>query len=235
MFNPHAVLQVIDIDSQHKCLVLDDALIDPERWVQQAILQQENFSSLSDSNFPGIELKISNEVCTALMNFIRIPVKQYLNTRRILGGKGTLSIVTKRADQLKPYQWICHSDSVNIATGQNVISTALYLFKNPDLGGTNFFKPRKSKFATDLFLQAANMMSAEDFERKYAIKPAYLTESNDLFELLATVPAKWNRLIVYDGMQLHNENIQHPELMTDDPENGRLCMNGLITGRLGIC
>ena len=138
MFNPKAKLQIIAIDSERKCLIIDDALIEPERWVQQAILQHENFSSLPDSNYPGIELKISNEICTALMNFIRIPIKQYLNTRRIISVKGALSIVTKKTDQLKPCQWICHSDGANLASGQSAISTVLYLFKNSDLGGQTF-------------------------------------------------------------------------------------------------
>ena len=32
-------------------------------------------------------------------------------------------------------------------------------------------------------------MSAEDFEKKYAITPAYLTESNDYFELVSKLSA----------------------------------------------
>ena len=90
------------------------------------------------------------------------------------------------------------------------------------------------EFEIDLFLQSSNIMAPEDFEQKYSIKPAFMTQSNEFFELIGTVPAKWNRLIFYDGMQFHSGDIRHPELMSNNPELGRLTLNGFFTGRSAI-
>ena len=234
MFNPKASLQIINFDDQHKCMVVDDALLEPELWVKQAALYQDKFTSLPGNAYPGIELRMAGEVSKAIIDFIRIPAKQYLNTRRILDGYSRLSMVTKTPDQLLPCQSICHRDRLKIAPGQNAIASVLYLFKNPLLGGTSFYKPTKSKFVTDLFLQSSNMMSAEDFEQKFSIKPAFMTESNEFFDWIGTVPAKWNRLIFYNGMQFHSGDIQHPEMMVSSPESGRLTLNGFFTGRAGL-
>jgi hypothetical protein len=234
MFNPKAKLQIITIDSEHKCLIVDDALMQPEIWVQQAKLQQHKFASLADNFYPGIELRMPKEVVSALMNFIRVPARQYLNARRLIDGHCQLSMVTQAPEYMKPCQWICHRDLLKIDPGQNVIATVLYLFKNSALGGTHFFKPKQSSFVTDMFLQASNMMSSVEFEKKYAIRQGYMTASNEYFELVYTVPAKWNRLVIYDGMQFHSDDIQHIESMTDDPETARLTLNGFITGRVGV-
>lgn len=234
MFNPQAKLQVINFDDQHKCLVVDDALMEPELWVKQAILYQDKFVSLPGNAYPGIELRMADDVSKAIMDFIRIPAKQYLNVRRFIEGYSRFAMVTKTPEQLRPCHWICHRDKLKTLPGQSAIASIIYLFKEPALGGTLFFKPKKTKFETDLFLHSTNMMPAEDFEQKFAIKPAFMTESNEFFELIGTVPAKWNRLIFYDGMQFHSGNIQHPEKMTNNPELGRLTLNGFFTGRAGL-
>ena len=234
MFNPQAKLQIINFDDQHKCLVVDEALLNPELWVKQAILYHDKFTNLPGNAYPGIELRMTDDITKSIMDFIRIPAKQYLNTRRILEGYSRLSMVTKSPEQLLPCQRVCHRDRLTLITGQTVIASVLYLFKNPALGGTHFFKPLKSKFVTDLFVQSSIMMSSEDFEQKFAIKPAYMTQSNEFFELIGTIPAKWNRLIFYDGMQFHSGDIQYPELMSSNPELGRLTLNGFFTGRATI-
>lgn len=234
MFNPKAKLQVINFDDQHKCLVVDDALMEPELWVKQAVLYRDKFTNLPGNAYPGLELRTTNDITKSIMDFIRIPAKQYLNTRRILESYSRLSMVTKSPEQLLPCHWICHRDKLKITQGQNALASVLYLFKNPSLGGTHFFKPLKSKFVTDLFLQSSNMMTAEDFQQKFEINPAFMTKSNEFFELIGTIPAKWNRLIFYDGMQFHSGAIQYPELMSSNPEIGRLTLNGFFTGRAKI-
>jgi hypothetical protein len=45
------------------------------------------------------------------------------------------------------------------------------------------------------------------------------------------VPAKWNRLIFYDGGMLHSGDIRKPERMSPDPRVGRLTLNGFFTSR----
>ena len=55
--------------------------------------------------------------------------------------------------------------------------------------------------------------------------PQYMTSSNDVAELLSVVPAKFNRLVFYNGEEPHSGHITHPELLTDDLSAGRLSFN----------
>jgi Rps23 Pro-64 3,4-dihydroxylase Tpa1-like proline 4-hydroxylase len=64
-----------------------------------------------------------------------------------------------------------------------------------------------------------------------AIAPRYMTASNEWFEQVATVPAKFNRAIFYDGSVFHAAQIERPQLLTDDPATGRLTLNGFFRYR----
>jgi hypothetical protein len=56
-----------------------------------------------------------------------------------------------------------------------------------------------------------------------------MTESTDLAELLTVVPARFNRLVFYDGSLPHSGHITHPELLSDNVSKGRLTLNFFTT------
>jgi hypothetical protein len=74
-------------------------------------------------------------------------------------------------------------------------------------------------------------MSSSDFTKKYMIEPGYISQSNEYFKRIGSIPAKWNRLIFYDGSVLHSGDITTPEKLSDDPLSGRLTLNGFFTCR----
>jgi hypothetical protein len=102
----------------------------------------------------------------------------------------------------------------------------LYLFKDPELGGTSFYRPKQPLADTHALFDAWAGMADEEFTRTIGAAPAYLTGSNDYFELIATVPAAYNRVIFYDGSIFHSSHITRPELLSTDPASGRLTLNG---------
>jgi len=55
--------------------------------------------------------------------------------------------------------------------------------------------------------------------------------SNRYFDRVASVPARWNRLIFYDGSLLHSGDIAAPDRLSADPQLGRLTLNGFFTCR----
>jgi hypothetical protein len=61
--------------------------------------------------------------------------------------------------------------------------------------------------------------------------PHYLAESNSWFERVASVPARWNRCIFFDGFGFHSGDIPMPEKLSADPLTGRLTVNGFFTSR----
>jgi hypothetical protein len=57
----------------------------------------------------------------------------------------------------------------------------------------------------------------------------YMTESNEAAELLDKVPAKFNRLVFYSGELPHSAWIEHPDLLSNDPRQGRLTLNCFVS------
>jgi len=55
--------------------------------------------------------------------------------------------------------------------------------------------------------------------------PRYMTESNEIAELICTVPPRFNRFVFYSGDLPHSGAITAPELLSDDPAKGRLTLN----------
>ncbi len=140
-------------------------------------------------------------------------------------------MVTLPPQILRPYQWFCHRDSMNIPPGQSIQASVLYLFKNEDLGGTSFYEPAQSEKEISQLFRDANTLPAAAFTNKYAIESGYMLDSNRYFCKIGSVPAKWNRLIFYDGSILHSGDIRSPDKLSDDPREGRLSFNGFFTSR----
>jgi hypothetical protein len=52
-----------------------------------------------------------------------------------------------------------------------------------------------------------------------------MTDSNDVAERIGTVSPRFNRFVFYSGDLPHSGAIAAPELLTDDPQAGRLTLN----------
>ena len=74
-------------------------------------------------------------------------------------------------------------------------------------------------------------LSPDDFTRRHGIAPGYMVGSNAYFTCTATIPARWNRLIFYDGSLLHSGDILAPERLSADPSQGRLTLNGFFVSK----
>jgi hypothetical protein len=81
-----------------------------------------------------------------------------------------------------------------------------------------------------LLVDAQELGNAE-FGARYGVEPGYMTRSNAHFEQVAQVPAAWNRMIFYNGGAFHSAQIEHPDLLSDDPRRGRLTLNGFFACR----
>ena len=77
-------------------------------------------------------------------------------------------------------------------------------------------------------------LAAPAFFVRYSLQPGYLTDSNAYFEKTHSIPARWNRLLVYSGMLFHSGEISNPQALNDDPRTGRLTLNGFFTGRMTL-
>lgn len=230
-FNPNPQIQLHAIDANNFCLVIDDALLHPERLRQLAIENFEQFQQAPYNAYPGLQLGMPGEISDPLDDFFMAYVRAALGGRRTLHMHARLAMVTMPEAELQPRQVICHRDSQTLAAGHCMAASVLYLFDDASLGGTSFYKPKQDALATDLLVHDSSTMTMAEFSAKHGIAQAYCGESNAYFERLVTIPAKFNRMIFYDGSLFHTGAISAPEKLSKDPKIGRLTLNGFFTCR----
>ncbi len=232
MFNSAPKTSVVPLGGESSCLVFDDVLLEPQRLVELAVAQRERFQFSGSNAFPGPELRMPDEFSAVLDAFFASHARRQLGGRRTLRAYGRLSLVTLRPDQLAPPQWICHRDRMELEPGRCVAACVLYLFQDAALGGTGFYRPRRGVVETARLVHDSGALDPTAFASKYGMTAAYPVSSNDWFEKVASVPARFNRAIFYDGMQFHSGDILSPKRLSDDPRQGRLTLNGFFTCRM---
>jgi hypothetical protein len=141
-----------------------------------------------------------------------------------LHASARLAMATLDGAQLNGLQRLCHRDAMTLPPGEGVAASVAYLFDDEGLGGTSFYIPRKPLDETAAYLQ--RVAAGEPVPQS-----GYMTGSNEWFEQVCTVPARFNRAIFYDGTVFHAAQIDNPGLLTDLPANGRLTLNGFYRVR----
>jgi len=231
-FNAQPRIERVELIPGQACLVIDDALREPERLVELAVAQRADFRGTHfNAYYPGVLLPTPGQISTALNEFFVAHVRHLFHARRVLQMHSRLAITTLTPQALRPYQWICHSDNVELKPEHSIQASVLYLFKDASLGGTGFYEPVLPWSETRVLYRDAGVLSAADFTARYGIEPGYQCTSNRYFRRVGGVEAKWNRLIFYDGGMLHSADIGAPERLDEDPRRGRLTLNGFFTCR----
>jgi hypothetical protein len=229
MFNPSPRIERLDFGQGLSCLLVDDALQDPEALRNFAIGQRQAFVQAPFNAYPGVELALHGEIEHALGEFFDRHVRGLLGGRRRLRMNCRLAMTTTPPAQLLPRQWIPHRDSAWIDPRHLAGASVLYLFADAALGGTNFYFPRKDAAATDQLVHDSSTLDAAAFTAKHGLHAGYAAGGNACFELVGSAPARWNRMIFYDGRQFHSGAIDGAASLVGDPLHGRLTLNGFFT------
>lgn len=228
MFNPQPRIEAIAVTPQQTCWVVDDALLEPARMVEFAVAHRERFEDTSHNAYPGPELRLPEAMVQPLAQFFSQHLRQRFGLRRVQRATARLSLTTRPPALLQPRQSICHVDRMEMQPGQRIVASILYLFDDEALGGTSFYMPRRPMDELAVLLRESATMTAQAFEARHGIAPGYMVDSNDWFHRAATVPARYNRLIVYSGTMFHSGDIRRPDLLRGDPRTGRLSLNGFF-------
>ena len=228
--NTDAEIRREEIFEDQYCVIVDDFLQDPHELVDFAVSQASEFSMPERGNYPGPLFRVDGDAMTVIYQFIRSKMTKHFP---ILRGRMVLwtflSMATTRPDNLSHRQRICHTDPTS-APNRTCYAALVYLFENEDFGGTSFYRWREP----ELVLKA-KAIEREDPDKAKAFlqehfptyrEPArYMTGSNEIAELLCTIPARFNRLIFYSGNVPHSAAITAPELLSTDIRKGRLTLN----------
>ena len=228
MFTPTPRIASLHIAGRHHVHVVDDALVDPHALVEYAAAHAGEFRELAVNGYPGPELRMPEAFSAQLDAFVATHFRARFGVRRTERMYSRLALTLTPPERLAPSQSICHIDRLNDRADQRVLASVLYLFDDPRLGGTSFYAPTRPPAEIIPLIDDGGRLDAAAFEAKYGIAPGYMTASNPWFEKLLTVPARFNRLIVYEGTLFHSGEITHPELLDADPRRGRLSLNGFF-------
>lgn len=228
MFNPAPVVQRIPLGESAVCII-DDALQEPGRWVELARRHAASFVEAPGNAYPGVELPMPDSILVQCMAFFDHHLRGEFGLRRTLHGHAKLAIATHSEDRLQPFQIIPHVDNQRVEPGQAAMASVLYLFEDEGLGGTSFFRPRVDAARLSALFSDAARLDADAFCAMHGLPRAYPAAGNGWFEHVLTVPARWNRLVVYPGTIFHSSHVPQPSRLQADPGSGRLTLNGFFT------
>lgn len=228
-FNPAPRISAVPIAPGESCIVVDEALAHPRGLVDWAAMQR--FRAPEGFPYPGVIVDAPPAIAAMVGDYFAQHARGRLGGRRTLSTAVRLSLVTLPVEQLRPVQWQCHRDRLGPATHEvRLAAMVAYLFHDPTLGGTSFYRSLQSEEETERMIQDAGAMSAAGFGARYGLEPGYLSGSNRYFERLAQVPAAWNRMLFYNGDLFHSADIA-PARLGADARSGRLTLNGFFTCR----
>lgn len=227
--NPSAKLRRERIAGNDFAVVLDDFLLNPDALVEYAATHRDEFGS-PNVGFPGVQIRANDDSMADIFRFVRSTLsREYGFMRGRIGIRSLLSLVTTPPAELSFMQRICHIDP-NMDDNRAKYAALVYLFQDPRLGGTSFYRWRNE----ELVWQGVKLLrddppAGEAFMREhfetFRGEPKYMTGSNDVAELIHTVPARYNRFVFYSGDIPHSASIGSPERLNDYPRKGRLSLN----------
>jgi len=226
--NPNLTIEINPISEGNDCVVVDNFLADPEKAVAYASQKASEFSSASD--YPGVIYPPEALLMDEIYRFIRKKLNKPLSFLRGSARFSTyFAMASLSPDKLTCLQRLCHTDP-KLSKRRRNIAALLYLFNNPSLGGTGFYRWKEKQAILDATAIAQETPDKvlpflqEKFET-FRAPASYITQSNEIAELLHAVPARFNRLIVYAGDIPHSAYIEEPDLLTTDVSTGRLTLN----------
>jgi Family of unknown function (DUF6445) len=236
MFNPRPAVRTVEFgpaDERFRVVVVDDALIDPQALVALAQRHRAAFAEAPHNAYPGLELPLPDSAVQALATWFLEHAAAPLGVGGLHSAHARLAMVTRPPQTLTPLQRLPHRDRLGVVADEIAAAGVLYLFADPELGGTAFYRPTRPLAEVDACFARYAAISDPEFEAASGLGPdkAYPHASSEMFEWIAEVPAAYNRAIFYDGGRFHCSQIERPERLCGDPAQGRLTLNLFATAR----
>jgi hypothetical protein len=224
-------------------IVIDDFLAEPEALVDYARLG-ESFQKSPNDYYPGIRKPIDGSypdlVCRTVAHYfynnpavgIATAANASLNKNdspsKLITKIGlcAFSLATTPPAQLRPIQSLPHFDN-----SDPFQSAMVHYLCHEAHGGTSFYRHRQTGFEsiTPQRMQTyAATLKSQVVSAQFPGQ-AYINGDNDWFERIASIEAKYNRAIIFQGNLLHAGNINSKQSLSDDPQCGRLTANAFIS------
>ena len=186
---------------------------------------KQEFAVDTNSYYPGLRAKASKSYVYSVLKPIYEKLRQIYQVpeyMRFQPRLGYYSLVTTEPEKLSTLQRIPHFDSNN-----SYYIAVLHYLNQGNFGGTAFYRHRQTGFERitshrrDHYLRCLQQQIDELGE----LEAEYITCDTQLFQQIASVEYKPNRLVIYPGSLLHSGIINADADLHNDPERGRLTGN----------
>jgi hypothetical protein len=223
--HPDFRLQKLKFGSEQAPLVvIDNFVADPDSLVDLAAAKQ--FGDVT-SYYPGVRAKVPLTYQQFVIERLREVCSEYfgLDAGGLRFTACHFSLVTTPSASLIHMQRIPHVDSLFA----NQLAFIHYLFKG-DLGGTSFYRHRKTRFESIDHERKAEYLRQVELEAQGPDTPPaeYINGDSPLYERLATQEGVFNRLLLYRRNSLHSGAIAKNFVPDPNPRTGRLSINGFL-------
>lgn len=206
-------------------IVVDSFLANIDALRAYAI-EKNNFTD-SDSYYPGIRMPVPLLYTAALAKNFSAHIQGYfgLNLQAVKKAVSSYSIVTKSPSDLSLMQRLPHID----APTKNSLAMIHYLCDSP-ASGTAFYRDCETGF--EYIDEQRHHHYMERVKKRYAdsceYPQGYIYHSTDDYEVIESLAAKQNRLLIYRGSSLHSGVISPEYNFDPSPISGRLTIATFI-------
>jgi hypothetical protein len=227
--NPAMVLEHHPINEQYSAWIADDFLLNPEEVRSHSQANRNAFES-PERGYPGEVLDLLPAHFPEITGFIRSRLSRlFAFARGDIIDSCQVSLTTLQPENFSWIQRLPHTDHRR-DPGRDNYALLVYLFDNPELGGTGFYRFRDEKFWQSMApKQVENPDGGLDFvTTRYPMflePPKYPGASDQAVELLTKIQPKFNRMICYSGDVPHSACVPDALLLNNDPASGRLTLN----------
>lgn len=205
-------------------IVIDDFAEDTGALIEFACAAAD-YEPDTTSRYPGVRAKLPRGYVIAVLNHLFPLLQQVYRVPAGLGMKpvnSVYSLITTPEAELTPRQCAPHFDS----TRPFYLAVLHYLNAGTHCD-TGLFRHRQTGLEriTDEVVDAY-IRSREVYAQEHGPPPpAYISGSNEQFELYERIGYRPNRLVVYPGNLLHSGLVDPAVDIDADPRSGRLTAN----------
>ena len=204
-------------------VTIDNFFPQPEILLQDAA--QKKFTA-NAPYYPGVRATTPQAYFKPLMNAISdVLVNVFGYNRGVDLQECHYSIVTTPSKDLNMLQRIPHIDG-----GNDYKVALLHYLCGPEHGGTAFYRQVGTSFESvkNSRFETYKKRVETDHKKLGPPKAAYFNDSDERFTQINKVDAKFNRAVLYYGIQLHSVILGDAPL-TQDVSSGRLTVNSFFS------
>lgn len=210
---------------QQPLLVVDDFWPEPAQLLRYA-LEQGNVAAATGL-YPGLRSPAPTVFGRAVLQQLGGVMQQLfgVSAEQITQIDSFYSLVCTPAAQLSPLQAIPHFDRPKPRD-----LAIIYYLCDEHQGGTSFYRHRRSGFEAIVpeRQQRYQQQLAEDF-RQFGQPSGYINGDTPMFQRIASVPARRNRLVMYRCSSLHSGDIAENYSYDLNPATGRFTIAAFLT------